>query len=220
MLPFSPAALIFDLDGTLVDSEPLHCRAWLQILDERAGLEFDEHWFEQWIGTSDRFLAESVIENHDLSFTITQLQQWKQERYYDILTRDGQAFPQVDDYLTRFGRRFPLAIVTNSSRRDAEHVFRRVSLDRLVDTVVTFNDVANPKPAPDPYLLAANRLAVPPDHCVVVEDSPAGAQSARAAGMYVLGLTSSQPADRMGDAHQLFADTGAALAYLAGEIGE
>ncbi len=206
-------AIIFDLDGTLVDSEPIHCTAWLETLAGH-GLEYDHGWFEQWIGTSDRTLAEHVIREHALELEVSHLQLAKQEHYHRLIVTEGRLFNGVAEALDRFGRRFPLAIATNSSRLDAEHVFKATGLDKLVRTVVTADDVDNLKPEPDIFLLAAERLAVAPGHCVVIEDSPAGSEAAHRAGMYVLGLTSSQPAERMGWAHELFARTELALARL------
>lgn len=207
------AACIFDLDGTLVDSEPLHCRAWLEVLGHY-GLQYDEHWFEQWIGHSDRILAETVIGNDGLAATVRELQDQKQGRYHELVSSANYAFPTIIEGLQQLGRSLPLAIATNSSRLDTEHVFRSTPLDRHVRTVVTADDVARLKPDPDMFLLAAERLGVDPSHCVVIEDSPAGSTAARAAGMFVLGVTSSQPAERMQAAHRLFADPPAAFTAL------
>lgn len=203
-------AIILDLDGTLVDSEPIHCRAWLDVLADY-DLQFDEHWFEQWIGTSDRYLAENVIEQEGLDVAVRDLQEQKQRCYHERIVRDGQLFPQVADTLAELQAHYPIAIATNSSRADADHAFRATQVDQYARVVVTADDVRHLKPAPDIYLLAAKRLGVAPADCLVIEDSPAGSEAAHRAGMYVLGLTSSQPAEKMSYAAELFAHTGLAL---------
>lgn len=206
-------AIILDLDGTLVDSEPIHCRAWLDVL-ARYDLQFDEQWFEQWIGTSDRYLAEHVIEQEQLSVAVRELQLEKQSGYHQLILSEGQLFPEVADTLAELQERYPIAIATNSSRTDADHAFRATQVNQYARTIVTADDVKHLKPAPDIYLLAAKRLGVSPSECVVIEDSPAGSEAAHRAGMYVLGLTSSQPAEKMTYADELFAHTGLALARL------
>ncbi|MCB0639296.1 MAG: HAD family phosphatase [Lewinella sp.] len=213
-LPQPPAAIIFDLDGTLVNTEPVHFRAWMEVLGKR-GYHYDEHWFEQFIGKSDRKLAESVIAEHGLALAPRILQDEKQLIFHDWVVREAETFPGVAEALDRWHHHIPMAIATNSGRRDAECVFVPTQLDRYMGAVVTADDVQpNLKPAPDMYLLAAERLGVAPEHCIVIEDSPSGALAGQRAGMYVVGLTSSQPAEKMASAHELHPDTQTALARV------
>lgn len=211
--PSPPAALIFDMDGTLVNTEPVHCAAWLEVLAAR-GYHYDEAWFQQWIGTADRFLAAGVIEEHGLTIEPRVLQREKEVLFHARAREESQLFTGVVETLTYLQGKLPMAIATNSSREDAIHVFHKTQLDRYMDTTVTASDVAQLKPAPDMYLLAAERLEVRPEQCWVVEDSPAGATAARAAGMYVLGLTSSQPQEKMSAAHEWHAHPREAMAVL------
>ncbi|RME97585.1 MAG: HAD family phosphatase [Bacteroidetes bacterium] len=217
-LPYPPAAIIFDLDGTLVNTEPLHCQAWLYILAAR-GFHYDAHWFEQWIGTSDRFLALGVIKEHGLSIEPRELQREKEQLFHARVREQAELYPEVATTLSYLQGRLPLAIATNSSREDAIHVFAKTKLDTYMDTTVTASDVTQLKPAPDMYLLAAEKLGVAPASCLVVEDSPAGATAARAAGMYVLGLTSSQPREKMNAAHTWFENPTIAMRYLRELVG-
>lgn len=203
-IPSPISAVIFDLDGTLVQTENVHCQAWLEILAKR-GYHYDEHWFEQWIGTADRFLAQGVIEEHQLSIAPRVLQKEKEALFYELVVKDNQAFPGITAMLETLQARLPLAIATNSSREDAKHVFRSTPLERFMQTVVTSTDVKKLKPHPEMYLLAAQRLGVAPQQCLVLEDSPAGSAAGTAAGMYVIGLTSSQPKEKMMAAQEWFA---------------
>lgn len=205
LLPNPIDAIIFDLDGTLVNSEKVHEYAWLQVLAER-GYNYDSHWFEQWIGTADRFLAAAVITEHQLNIPARELQLEKESLFHELVQQENRAFPGIEIALAQLQAQLPLAIATNSSRMDAEKVFISTPINRFMRTVVTSSDVAQLKPAPDMYLLAAERLGVRPTHCLVVEDSPAGSQAAQAAGMYTLGLTSSQPKHKMTAAQEWFAE--------------
>jgi HAD superfamily hydrolase (TIGR01509 family) len=181
--------LLCDLDGTLADSEPLHCTAWLSLLDERYELHYDEAWFEQWIGTSDRVVAENIITTHSLNETTDALIGRKQQRFHQEVKQRGATFPGVPEQLARIAARFPLAIATNSGREDADLMIRSTGLDRFTSISVTASDVEQMKPAPDIYLLAAARLGLPADRCIAIEDSGPGGEAAKAAGCYLIGVT-------------------------------
>lgn len=203
-IPSPISAVIFDLDGTLVQTEDVHCRAWLEILAKR-GFQYDEHWFEQWIGTADRFLAQGVIEEHQLSIAPRVLQEEKEALFYTLVVQENQAFPGIEAMLETLRTRLPIAIATNSSREDTKHVFRSTPIAQHMQTIVTSTDVKKLKPNPEMYLLAAEKLGVAPSECLVLEDSPAGSAAGTAAGMYVIGLTSSQPKEKMTAAQEWFA---------------
>ena len=198
--------LLCDLDGTLADSEPLHRTAWLEVLERDHDLRFDEHWFEQYIGTSDRFLAADVIGTHDLSVSDEDLIQRKQSSFQATMRKRGQSFPGIEPVLRQIADRFPMAIATNSGRADTDVVIPALRLDRFTDVVVTATDVANLKPAPDIYLLAAKQLGLPPNECIAIEDSPPGGQAAKAAGCYLIGLN-----EKVTGADEVVTDNAAAL---------
>ncbi|MEO0732107.1 MAG: HAD family phosphatase [Bacteroidota bacterium] len=181
-------ALLCDLDGTLADTEPQHCAAWLQMLTADYDLHYDEHWFEQWIGTSDRSVAAWLIEKHQLGAAVDAMIVAKQHRFHELVRSDGRSFPGVPEALARISGRYPLAIATNSGRADTDVVIPALGLDRFTDVIVTATDVENLKPAPDIYLLAANRLGMDPTQCIAIEDSGPGGVAAKAAGCYLIGL--------------------------------
>lgn len=204
--------LLLDLDGTLADTEPQHCDAWLTMLDDELNLQYDADWFEQWIGTSDRLVADWVIKEHDLFLTIDELVEAKQSNFHAIVREAGKSFPGVPEELAVLSARHPLAIATNSGRADTDVVVPALGLDRFTEIVVTATDVENLKPAPDIYLLAAERLGVPADRCVAIEDSRPGGLAAKAAGCYLIGLN-----DHVDMADERITDNAAAL-RRAGEL--
>jgi HAD superfamily hydrolase (TIGR01509 family) len=211
-------AIIFDMDGTLVNTEPLHCQAWLNVLGER-GFHYDEAWFSQWIGKADRFLAQAVVEERKLDMDPGVLQKEKETLFHALAEKETQTFPGLEVLLAAAHGKIPMAIATNSSRKDAEKVFIPTQLDQWMEIVVTSDDVPNLKPAPDMYLLAAQKIGIAPEYCLVIEDSEAGARGAVAAGMYVLGVTSSIPAERMQMCAELFPHPGEAYQRVSAIIG-
>ena len=198
--------LLCDLDGTLANSEPLHCAAWLALLDEVYDLQYDDEWFEQWVGTSDRVVAEWVIETHDLPLSVDDLITQKQTRFQDSVRREGSTFAGVPEMLHRIAADYPLAIATNSGRSDADLMIASTRLDRFTSVSVTASDVEHMKPEPDIYLLAAKKLGLSARDCIAIEDSAPGGVAAKAAGCYLIGLN-----DKVTTADERVDDNAAAL---------
>ncbi|MEM6769538.1 MAG: HAD family phosphatase [Bacteroidota bacterium] len=198
--------LLCDLDGTLADTEPQHCTAWLEMLEEELNLHYDVAWFDQWIGTSDREVAKYLIAEHGLYLEVDEIRLAKQARFQAIVRERGKSFPGVPEALAQISGRFPLAIVTNSGRDDAEVIVPALGLDKYTEVVVTASDVANLKPAPDSYLLAAKHLKLAAKDCIAMEDSAPGGAAAKAAGCYIIGLN-----DRVTMADELAGDNKTAL---------
>ncbi len=205
---------VFDMDGVLIDSEPLHARAWSEVLPP-LGVPCDEDWFRPWIGVPDTQLVAHLLEAHALPVTREALLEGKRQQYRRILRANLRAFSGVAEGLARLAD-LPCAVATSSSREDATLALGTLGLVEHFKTLVCWEDVTEHKPAPAPYLLAARRLGIAPEHCVAVEDSPAGVASAKAAGYYVLGLTTSHPAEGLHPhADRTFRTTAQALAWIA-----
>lgn len=207
-------ALLCDLDGTLADTEPQHCAAWLEVLADDYGLTYDLHWFEQWIGTSDRVVADWLIQEHELSVSQQEMIDGKQRRFHQLVRSAGKGFPGVDAELAEIQKLYPLAIATNSGRKDADVVVPALGLDRFTDVIVTATDVQHLKPAPDIYLLAAERLNVHAGACIAIEDSKPGGEAAKAAGCYLIGLN-----DGVTMADEIIYDNAKALARARQILG-
>jgi len=211
--PPSFQGIVFDMDGTLAATEPLHMDAWLSVL-QKAGLPFDEDWFQQWVGLSDKILAEAVVRDYAIELSVAELQEQKRNLFHATARRKAKLFEGIDEALTWLQQRIPLAMATSSSDLDAEAVFANTQLQRFFRTIVTADRVTNVKPAPEPYLLACRELNLPPTQCIAIEDSPAGVTSARRAGLIVLGVTTSKTPEQLREAHRVFPNTGAAIGWL------
>lgn len=203
--------VILDMDGTIVDSEPLHARSWEVVL-RGYGQELEEEWFVPWVGIPDELLAVHLVENRPLPMSDTELLAEKRAKYRELVSANILVFDGVVEGLAGLRERhIAYAVASNSVRQDVHHTLKCANLYHLFSTVVTFNDVKEGKPAPDIFLLAAERMGIAPSACVVIEDSPAGLEAARAAGCCVIAVTTGHTADQLPPADQVFSEAGSAL---------
>jgi HAD superfamily hydrolase (TIGR01509 family) len=179
------AAVIFDMDGVLVDSEPLHLRATQAALGTR-GPSYTERDNQSFFGATDADLLRLLRIIFNLPDTTAALVEAKTAHLITMIRTEGLLRPGVPVVpLTLRQAGLPLALATASRRPVIQAVLERVGLDRAFGAVVSGDEVARGKPAPDGFLMAARRLAVEPEQCLVVEDSRNGVLAAKAAGMLV-----------------------------------
>lgn len=199
--PLRPfAAVIFDLDGVLVDSEPLHERACRDLFAELGYGATPAIHFPDYFGRADRDLWQDFAARHQPPQTVDELVARKQARFLALLRAHRPIFPEVPGLVKRLAARFPLAIASGSPHAVIGATLALRHLGRFFPVRVSASDVPRGKPAPDIFLRAAERLGTPPEVCVVVEDAPAGVAGARAAGMQVVALAQRVPAARLAGA--------------------
>lgn len=177
-----PQALIFDCDGTIADTMPLHWRAWEQTV-RRHRLHFTEERFYALGGVPGRNILAMLFEEQGIQGLDPQvIAQEKEELYLQFLPEVKPIDPVLE--LARVSRgRLPMAIATGGSRPTIPRVLEALGILDWFDVVITSQDVVHPKPAPDTFLEAARRLGVEPGRCRAYEDTDLGLQSIRAAGM-------------------------------------
>ena len=175
------AAYIFDCDGTVVDSMPLHYRAWKAALAEW-NCEFPEDLFYSWGGKPVRNIIADLNQIYSLTMPIDPLAIRKEALYLAQLP-SLKAIPEVVEHITAQHGRIPLAVASGSRKDSVVGSLTTVGLLDKFETIVSAGDYIHPKPAPDCFLLAAERLGVPPKDCLVFEDTQLGIQAATAAGM-------------------------------------
>jgi beta-phosphoglucomutase family hydrolase len=176
-------ALIFDMDGTLVDSGQLHEHTWTATLD-RFGIPVDAPLMRSLAGVPTRETLEILVRHFQVSpgATVDEMNAFKEQRVRDDVHRYVAPTAMSDVVKTYFGKK-PMAVGTGASTAEARTTLKLCGLDTFFDVVVGADQVQNPKPAPDTFLLCARLLGVRAEACVVFEDSAMGLQAAARAGM-------------------------------------
>ena len=186
-LPFTPGAIIFDCDGTLADTMPLHYKAWRETLDA-LGCPFPEAQFYAWGGVPAREIIERLNAEHGLSLPPMETAHRKEAAYF-LLLPQVRPIAEVVAEAARFRGVCPLAVASGGLRFVVEATLDTLGIRDWFEVIATADDVDRGKPNPDIFLFAAQRLGVTPADCVVYEDAPAGWEAARRAGMPVVDVT-------------------------------
>jgi HAD superfamily hydrolase (TIGR01509 family) len=180
-IDFIPTAAIFDCDGTLADTMPLHYKAWRETLDP-LGCPFPEAQFYAWGGVTAREIILRLNEEHGLRMDADEVSHSKEMNYRQLIPT-VQPIDAVIAEARRLHGQCPLAVASGGMRPLVEETLRVLHIDNLFPVVVGSGDVERGKPEPDVFLKAALLLGVEPTGCVVYEDAPAGIEAARRAGM-------------------------------------
>jgi len=188
--------VIFDFDGVLVDSEPLHVRAFQDVLARYGRTLTDEEYYANYIVYSDREVLERVLPAGEvLEAALTA----KIRRYQELMEVGVPVFQDCLALLTRTdGWRVGLA--TGSIRREVERILQSLRIRDRFAAIVTREDCEKGKPDPEPFLRAARGLGLHPRQCVAIEDTPGGVQAAKAAGMACVAVTHSCPRESLAEA--------------------
>jgi beta-phosphoglucomutase family hydrolase len=182
-LPAGPfRAYLFDMDGTIADSMPLHYIAWKQALAEYGCPLFPEDLFYSWGGMPVREIVATLNQRHSLSMPIEEVAHRKEGLYYELLPQ-LTAVPEVLEQIEEAHQRIPFAVVSGSTRESVTKSLDVLGLRDKFDVLVCAGDYKNAKPDPEPFLMAAHKLNVPPATCLVFEDTAMGIQAATRAGM-------------------------------------
>jgi len=201
-----PRAIIFDMDGVIVDSEPLHERAFYQVVQELGYGDNHGIDFRDYVGRSDFELWRDFVAKNDPEEPLEQLLEMKRQRVIKVLLEKEPFFPGLLNLVEKLAGKFPLALASGSERAVVQTVLSLQNLGRFFQVVVTAADVEHGKPAPDIFLHAAKLLQVEPGQCWVIEDSKPGVMAGRAAGMRVIAVTNTHSAEELSQAHHIAQD--------------
>lgn len=180
------AGLIFDMDGTILDTEPTHRKAWDEVLG-RYGMRFDMQAMVALNGSPTWRIAQAIIELNQADLDPHLLAQEKTAAVKAMLLDSVRPLPLIEVVKEWHGRR-PMSVGTGSESAVAEALLAHLGLRHYFSAVVAADHVANHKPAPDTFLLCAERMGVAAEKCVVFEDADFGLQAAKRAGMDAVGV--------------------------------
>jgi beta-phosphoglucomutase-like phosphatase (HAD superfamily) len=179
--PQQPQGIIFDCDGTLADTMPLHWQAW-QIIARRHRFSFTEDRFYSLGGIPSRDILKVLSAEQSLPIDPLAVAREKEAEYLPLIAQVEPINTVVVVARENYGR-IPLAVASGGTKRSIGTVLDHLGIRHLFQEVVTSEDVVNQKPAPDIFLEAARRLGVPPQFCRAYEDTDLGMRAIRAAGM-------------------------------------
>lgn len=183
-------AVLFDMDGVLINTEPLHYRMWKETFHNR-GLEIDYEIYKDCIGTTDAFLMDLILKNYGRDFRYDPDIPTERKTIEERMLRE-EGFPEmagVREMLHRlYETGYLLAVASSSPLSRIEEAMDYIDAKPFFALLNTAENVARSKPAPDVYLDTAKKLGVSPEECVVLEDSENGSIAADSAGMICVGL--------------------------------
>lgn len=197
--------VVFDFDGVIALSEPVHIRAWEDLASE-VGRRLPEGFAEMGLGFSDEGLCEILAAAWEGDFHRLELLDAKRRNYQKRAPLETTLVPGAPEAIAMLAESLPVAIATSSCEDDIRPVLKRYDLEGHFTAILTIESVTHPKPHPEIYLKSAAAIARKPSDCWVFEDSIHGATAARAAGARVIGMTTTLDAERLAPVHAAFPD--------------
>jgi HAD superfamily hydrolase (TIGR01509 family) len=180
-------ALIFDLDGTLANTEPMHYRSWKQTLVNYGVTQFTFETFMRFVGTSNEAVARNYIKSHKITKSVIDLVLEKQAIYLKLIP-EIQLLPGVEEILVRYHGNLHLAVASSSHKREILDILKAHKLTHYFDLVIGGDMVTKRKPDPEIYLKVIHSLKVAPHECIAFEDSTHGLNSAKNAAIYSVAI--------------------------------
>lgn len=199
-------AIVFDFDGVIADSEPLHLRAFQRALAEE-GIELTaQEYFARYLGYDDVGAFEALAEDRGLAWTdrhVTALVARKGARLQEMMQSGSVLFPGATEFIREAAAVVPIGIASGALRHEIDEIVEAAGVADLFSVIVAAGDTPESKPSPAPYRLAFERLRATsgaellPRRCVAIEDSRWGLESAQGAGLRCVGVTNSYPAHEL-----------------------
>ena len=207
-------AVIFDFDGIIANTEPVHLHAFQLTLGERGIPLTEEDYYANYLAYDDKTFFKRVLEDrgykHD-EVLIAEMMAGKSGFYDDLIKGHIEILPGVKDFISRIEGEYRLAIGSGALRDEILHILNFAGIKKYFEVIVSADDIVNCKPAPDVYIEVLKRLnavrpgagAISSGECLVIEDSVSGIKSALSAGMKCLAVTNSHPAKELTQAHMV-----------------
>ncbi|MDF2613338.1 MAG: yqaB [Clostridia bacterium] len=189
--------IIFDMDGVLVNSEPMHYKAYCLVLEEY-GITYPYEIYKRFIGTTHAKVMEDIRSRNNLPCTDEEFfKNFKQKRELLIETNGFEGIKGVSKLISALHKKgYKLAVASSSPYEYIIRVTKSLGIHTYFDKIVSAVNVSNPKPAPDVFIKAAEELGLDPRECIAIEDSANGVKSAKAAGIPCIGFYNADSGDQ------------------------
>lgn len=185
--------VIFDLDGVLIDTGRYHRQAWSDLADY-AGVEFDAELFKRTFGMQNSQVIPLLLGRASSEVEICELSLWKESRFRELIAGDLTFSRGVERLIKSLRQEgFKIAIGTSAPRANLDFILDNLRAREYFDALVAEEDVAHSKPAPDTFVLAAEKSGLPTSRCIVIEDAVVGIEAAHAGAMKVIAVASTHP---------------------------
>jgi len=199
----SKRTILWDMDGVISDSYSFHFAAWQETFAKR-GIKFTKEDFTQLFGTRNDLIVRSVIGRKFPKRDVKIIVQEKEETFRRKAMGKIKPFPGVVRLLNALKKgNFKLGLVSSAPKENIGLVLSELNFAGIFNCIVSGQEVSESKPSPQIYLLAAKKLEVPPNDCVVIEDSPSGVKAAKTAGMRCLAITNTHPRQKLAEADRV-----------------
>ena len=193
-------AILWDLDGVIVNSGHYHFEAYRWLLSQRGVELTEEHFFSHLFGRRNWDILREVLGDFQEN-ELRRIAEVKEEKFRELVRGNIEALPGAKELLRRAHEAgIKQAIVSSTPRENIEMIIDTLGVRDCLEVIVGEEDTERGKPDPQPFTTAADRLGVPYEYCIVIEDAPEGIAAGKAAGMRVIGVATTRPPERLAEA--------------------
>ena len=199
--------VIFDMDGVLADTGSIHFQSWTKMAREDANAEFTREFFEETFGQQSIPITRKLVGPKVEQALVEKWADLKEKYYREMVKDKLESLPGAIELIRDLKKKnAKLAIGSSGPAENVELLLTTLRIKKYFDIVITAEDVENGKPAPDVFLIAASRLNLEPENCIVIEDAPVGIEAAKRAGMKSIGLTTTHKKEELHQADIIVKD--------------
>ena len=198
---FDRYCIIFDMDGVLADTGPIHFNSWAKMAKEQAKMDFSREFFEETFGQQSIPITRKLVGPEIDQALVVEWANLKEQYYREMVKDKLEPLPGAIDLIKNLKvMGFKLAVGSSGPKENVELLLTTLKIKAYFDVVITAEDVKIGKPAPDVFLIIAKRLNINPEYCLVIEDAPVGIKAAKEANMCSIALTTTHTKDELFDA--------------------
>jgi len=203
---FKNYCIIFDMDGVLADTGPIHFESWVKMAKE-IGFNFTKQFFEETFGQTTSMITRKLVGSAADKISVERWGQIKEQYYREMIKDKLEPLPGVKNLIQDLKLKgFKLAIGSSGPPENVELLLNTLNIKKCFDIIITAADVNKGKPSPDVFLIMSKKLNLRPEHCLIIEDAPVGIEAAKRANMKCIALTTTHGQEDLKDAELIVKD--------------